>query len=231
MDGGIARCRIRWAGPAIVCLLFFCTPGSELLSARESKTSNVGSTGEIAAPIDQAMARFRSFASLRGFDPARLSAANRNLFSLAQRWPAVRRRLMKGAALAALTVQNSESPGATTPLKRGTNLSKSRFSGFTQSETATAWCGRNAVMGFNDTGAEVATLASGRGVSMDGYAVSSDHGSSFTYMGAPATPSDPNTFMSGDPDLDCADPQTFYYVSSFLDGTSGCFGHWPLHLE
>jgi hypothetical protein len=227
MNGTMARRRIRWAGPAIVCLLLVYTPGSELLSAREAKNFTAiakDAAAGPAAPIDKAMAGFRRFASLPGFDPARLSAANRNLFSLAERWPAVRTRLMNGAALSTAMGQISGSSGATTPLKLGTNLSKSRFSGFTQSETATAWCGRNAVMGFNDTGAEVATLASGRGVSMDGYAVSSDHGSSFTYMGSPATPADPNTFMSGDPDLDCADPETFYYVSSFLDGTNAVSG-------
>jgi len=79
-------------------------------------------------------------------------------------------------------------------------------------------------MGFNDSGAEVTTMASGRGVSMDGYAQSSNRGATFTYMGSPATPSDPNTFMSGDPAVACANAATYYYVSSFLDGTKGISG-------
>jgi hypothetical protein len=79
-------------------------------------------------------------------------------------------------------------------------------------------------MGFNDSGAEVTTMASGFGVSMDGYALSSNRGTTFTYMGSPATPSDPNTFMSGDPMVACANAATFYYVSSFLDGTNGISG-------
>ena len=77
------------------------------------------------------------------------------------------------------------------------------------------------VIGFNDSGAEVTTMASGRGVSMDGYALSGDRGATFTYMGSPATPSDPNTFMSGDPVVACADAATFYYVSNYIDGTNG----------
>ena len=110
------------------------------------------------------------------------------------------------------------------PLTLGTNLRQSRYSGFTQSETSTAWCGSSVVMGFNDSGAEVTTMASGRGVSMDGYAQSSNRGATFTYMGSPATPSDPNTFMSGDPAVACANASTYYYVSSFLDGTNSISG-------
>jgi hypothetical protein len=43
-------------------------------------------------------------------------------------------------------------------------------------------------------------------------------------MGSPATPNDPNTFMSGDPVVACANGETFYYVSGFLDGTNGISG-------
>ncbi|HVB80980.1 MAG TPA: sialidase family protein [Candidatus Binataceae bacterium] len=175
-------------------------------------------------PIDDTMARLRRLENVAGFDPANLSAAGRNLFSLADRWAAVRERLFQGAAAPAAPEQ-SQAPGAPRmALILGTNLSRSRYSGFTQSQTATAWCGSNVVMGFNDTGAEVTTMASGRGVSMDGYALSFNRGASFTYMGSPATPSDPNTFMSGDPVVECANAATFYYVSSFLDGTNGISG-------
>jgi len=170
------------------------------------------------------MARLGRMKNAAGFDPARLSAANRNLFSLADRWAVVRERLLKGAAVSAESEQTRAFEAAQMPLTLGTNLRKSRYSGFTQSETATAWCGSNVVMGFNDSAAEVTTMASGRGVSMDGYAVSSDRGATFTYMGSPATPSDPNTFMSGDPVVACADAATFYYVASFLDGTKGISG-------
>jgi hypothetical protein len=179
---------------------------------------------QIQVPIDATMVRLRQLENVPGFDPARLSAASRNLFSLADRWTAVRERLVKGVAAFAEPEQ-SRAPGAEQMSQiLATNLRSSRYSGFTQSETATAWCGGDVVMGFNDSGAEVTTMASGRGVSIDGYAVSSNRGATFTYMGSPATPSDPNTFMSGDPVVACANAATFYYVSGFLDGTNGISG-------
>jgi hypothetical protein len=171
------------------------------------------------------MARLARLERVAGFDPAHLSAAGRNLFSLAERWTGIRERLIKGAARPAQFDDLSGAPSITrNPLGAGTNLRISRYSGFTQSETATAWCGANAVMGFNDSGAEVSTMASGRGVSMDGYALSSNHGKTFAYMGSPATPNDPNTFMAGDPVVACADAATFYYASVYIDGSNGISG-------
>jgi hypothetical protein len=178
----------------------------------------------IQAPIDATMVRLRQLEKVAGFDPTRLSAASRNLFSLADRWTAVRARLVKGM-VASAEPEQTRTPGADQMSQiLATDLRNSRYSGFTQSETATAWCGTDVVMGFNDSGAEGTTMASGRGVSMDGYALSSNRGATFTYMGSPATPSDPNTFMSGDPVVACANAATFYYVSGFLDGTNGISG-------
>jgi hypothetical protein len=218
-----------------VCLALGALLSVEVCGADQSGADNVArARGQIQdsqiqapqtqAPIDATMVRLRQLESVAGFDPARLSAATRNLFSLADRWTAVRDRLIKGAA-APTEAEQSRSPEPM-PLTQiiATDLRSSRYSGFTQSETATAWCGAGVVMGFNDSGVEVATMASGRGVSMDGYAVSSDRGATYTYMGSPATPSDPNTFMSGDPMVACANAATFYYVSSFLDGTNGISG-------
>jgi hypothetical protein len=181
-------------------------------------------TPQIEVPIDTTLARLKRLESVAGFDPAHLSAASRNLFSLADRWASVRERMLKGAAAPAESqLPHAAGTALMSPIF-GTNLRNSRYSGFTQSQTASAWCGANVVIGFNDTGAEVTTMASGRGVSMDGYALSSDRGATFTYMGSPATPSDPNTFMAGDPVVACASAATFYYVSTYLDGTKGICG-------
>jgi len=51
------------------------------------------------------MARMARFERVPGFDSAHLSAASRNLFSLADRWGAVRERLLKGAAAPAESEQ------------------------------------------------------------------------------------------------------------------------------
>ena len=176
------------------------------------------------SPIDFTMARLRQIEKIARFDPLRLSAASRNLFSLADRWTALRERLLKGTSAVAESGQTHGFDAVEMPLTLGTDLRQSRYSGFTQSETVTAWCGNSVVMGFNDSGAEVTTMVSGRGVSMDGYAQSSNRGATFTYMGSLATPSDPNTFMSGDPAVACANAATFYYVSSFIDGTKRISG-------
>ncbi len=65
----------------------------------------------LEAPIDATMARIARFEKVPGFDPAHLSAASRNLFSLADRWAAVRERLLKGAAAPAEPEQ-SRAPGS-----------------------------------------------------------------------------------------------------------------------
>lgn len=166
--------------------------------------------------IDAAMEQLRRIADRTGFDPATLSAGQRNLLNVARRWPNLAGRF--GAA--------RSSPAGTTGAQPQfpANLAHSKYSGFTQSGTSSAWCGRSVVIAFNDTGAEVATMASGRGISADGYAVSGDHGISFTYKGSPGTPNDPNTFMAGDPAVACASRDQFYLVSSWLDGTNNISG-------
>jgi len=95
-------------------------------------------TPQIETPIDATMARLRRIEKVAGFDPARLSAASRNLFSLADRWTAVRERLLKGASAFAEAGQTRSFGATEMPLTRGTDLRQSRYSGFTQSETATA---------------------------------------------------------------------------------------------
>ncbi len=141
-------------------------------------------TPQIGTPIDATMARLRRIEKVAGFDPARLSAASRNLFSLADRWTACASGCSEAFRALRSPGKRRVSPWREMPLTLGTDLRQSRYSGFTQSETATAWCGSNVVMGFNDSGAEVTTMASGRGVSMDGYAQSSNRGATFTYMGS-----------------------------------------------
>ena len=219
----------------VFCLALWTCLGTGVCAAGQFETEGTLRPGvrvaapqigaaQIEAPIDATMARLARLENVAGFDPAHLSAGGRNLFSLAGRWAALRERLLKGASAFVAPEQSGTTGTMQTSPILGANLRNSRFSGFTQSQTATAWCGSNVVMAFNDSGAEVTTMVSGRGVSMDGYALSSNRGATFTYMGSPSTPSDPNTFMSGDPVAACADAATFYYVSDFLDGTNGISG-------
>jgi hypothetical protein len=161
------------------------------------------------------MMRLRQIEGAAGFDYSRLSGAERNLFSLADRWALIANRIPQGSPRTFDAVRR---------LGSATNLRASRYSGFTQSETSTAWCGPNAVIGFNDTGAEITTITGGRGVSMVGYALSGDAGATFAYMGSPTTAANPNTFMAGDPVMACADWKTFYLLSAWFDGTNEVSG-------
>lgn len=164
--------------------------------------------------MDTAMMQLRQIASNPEFNHSLLSAAGRNLLNLARRWPTLTGELHTGAA------QANGSMGPRFP----DNLVQSRYSGFTQSESSTGWCGHSVVVAFNDTGAETTTLASGRGISQVGYAASDDRGHSFTYMGPLPTPSDPDTFIAGDPVVACANRQDFYVISTWLNGTEGVSG-------
>src|SRR5215467_9524422 len=67
-----------------------------------------------------------------------------------------------------------------------TDLDFSLFDGLTQSETHTAMCGNQVVVGFNDTGSFLQT----NGLSISGAAVSSDRGRTFRDIGALTPPID-----------------------------------------
>src|SRR5262249_25124103 len=64
----------------------------------------------------------------------------------------------------------------------------SRLAGSTQSEESVAWCGRNAIIGFNDSGSVVRTLfppspSPSGSISGNGWSMSSNAGASFSDRG------------------------------------------------
>ena len=100
----------------------------------------------------------------------------------------------------------------------------SSFSGFTQSETSTARCGDNVVVGFNDSGSLFETpffVTNTGGESLAGYAYSSNGGASFI-DGGPLNPG-PGTgnILASDPVVTCSDAQTFYYSEIFQFSDAG----------
>lgn len=97
-----------------------------------------------------------------------------------------------------------------------------RLTGFTQSETSSAWCGNNIVVGFNDSAAFTHTAIDGQAeaISLSGVAVSHDGGNSFVGLpflnpGPAVNPGSPffDSELSGDPVVICSDPQHFAYAS------------------
>lgn len=110
-------------------------------------------------------------------------------------------------------------PGLAKVNDPSTDLDFSGFDGITQSETSTAMCGNQVVVGFNDSGSELQTLFSGPGgLSFSGAAVSSDRGATFTDIGFMNPGSNFSNFIIGDPVLSCTNPGTFYYTQLFSLG-------------
>jgi hypothetical protein len=102
-----------------------------------------------------------------------------------------------------------------------TDLDLSSFAGYTQSETSTARCGSQVVVGFNDSGSYLQTLVNGTGgVSFSGAAVSSNGGASFKDVGPMNPGTNVNNFIVGDPVVNCTDSSTFYYSQIFYTADS-----------
>lgn len=163
--------------------------------------------------LARTLTQWRQTADYSEVNPSLLSSSARNMLSLARRWPTVTKNIVGNAM--------SERSATT---RFPDELTYSRYSGFTRSQTSTAWCGRHVVVVFNDTGAEMTTMASGRGISQVGYAVSNRLAKFLKYMGPLPTPGDPNTFISGDAVAACSSGKNFYVTSSWLDGTNSVSG-------
>src|SRR5437899_3422935 len=81
-----------------------------------------------------------------------------------------------------------------------TDFLASQVTGFTQSETSTAWCGSNVVVDFNDSGSVIETfdglLAGINGLSLNGVALSTDQGRTFQDLGSLNPGPDPSGFLA-----------------------------------
>ena len=104
----------------------------------------------------------------------------------------------------------------------GRDFRFSPFVGYTQDETAIARCGDSVVVGFNDSGSILETLANGTaGISFSGVAASDDGGESFRDLGfMPPGGNGTNVFnadvLLGEPSVACSDSRNFYYVQNFF---------------
>jgi len=87
--------------------------------------------------------------------------------------------------------------------------------GFTQSETSTAWCGNNVVVGYNDSGAFLRTFEVNptAAASFNGISVSANGGRSFKDFGFLNPGANPSNFLQGDPVVFCTSATHFYYSS------------------
>lgn len=178
--------------------------------------------------------RVKTFAQ-RMPEPRRnmLSSGALNLINLAERWDQIEPHLRQvtpgldriGPVAPALNGHEQAAAIEILAPKQVSNLSadvsSSRLAGFTQSETSTAWCGNNVVVGFNDSGSFLeTTLLPGSGLSFNGVSRSTNRGGSFTDLGFLNPGPVITDFLSGDPVLGCSDVNTFYYASLFERATT-----------
>lgn len=194
-----------------------------------ARSGQTQSADQRLAPLDAAAAHVAALEENPHFRRDALFGAARNLVSMADRWSSVRPLLEQ------LINDSAASPGAASmefanafttggkPISKIT-LGASRYSGFTQSETSTAWCDASVVVGFNDTGSEVRTILGAGGVSALGYSNSTNHGGAFAYVGSPTATSNPNQAIMGEPSLACADAANFYYASIWSDNVQNLSG-------
>src|SRR5215831_7364802 len=106
----------------------------------------------------------------------------------------------------------------------------SRLAGNTQSEESVAWCGANALVGFNDSGSFVKTLTTpgvpspSGSFSFNGWSRSTNAGASFVNKGILIPDPLPTGILfrdlMGDPVLRCSSSTTFYYASLATDTTT-----------
>jgi hypothetical protein len=196
-----------------------------LFPAGETAWAQRGSVSREArlAAFEMRLRRFQTFAS-RMAEARRkgLSGAARNMLHLAERWnevaPGLRTAPRNARALRGMATTSAPAAGPVRSVSDpSTDVAFSSFSGFTQNETSTAWCGSNVVVGFNDSGSLFESLLFGTGgLSFDGLARSSDRGRSFQDLGFLNPGADLDNLLFGDPVVACTDPETFYFASIFF---------------
>jgi hypothetical protein len=152
----------------------------------------------------------------------KLSSGARNYANLAKRWKNIASQT-NGAADAALTTSSPNALALAAPSgvsSPGRDVQVTRFSGFVQSETSSAWCGSNVVVGYNDTASLF--VPSPNGLTYVGYAVSTNSGSSFT-AGRALIPLDPlpagvsERHFIGDPVVACTSKLDFFFSTLTVD--------------
>jgi hypothetical protein len=171
---------------------------------------------------DALMSQLKQAQPALGAQDKFISGGLRNALNIIRRWDTIK------AGLEAAAAQRVR------PLSTGVTSSglASRETGSTQSETSTAWCGTNAVVGFNDTGSlletEAAALAGTSGLSLMGYAQSTNANSTTTnptFADKGPVPAGPvvsgmGLFVSSDPVVGCSSASDFYLSGIGFDCSS-----------
>jgi hypothetical protein len=181
--------------------------------------------------LDAVSAHMKQFQDLSARLPdsakAKLSSSAQHLLRAAARWDELQQVLSRSGTTLNTSLNGQPfhpQPGPLTSRQvsdPSTDLIFSRMAGFTQSETSTAWCGRNVVVAYNDSGSFLETFPiPGIGLSFNGYSLSTDGGRTFTDQGFLNPGPNLSNFLEGDPVAACTDENTFYQSSIFQTGLS-----------
>src|SRR5437588_206514 len=208
----------RFIAGASATALFGCS-----LAAAQMSAEKVAATNKILQQVK---------ASIKKLSPSHQMALDgyANISHLADTWKAYGMRLTDPTFkvrpnLAGIATPSGSIVAVSNP---STDVAFSSFGGFTQSETSTARCGNSVVVGYNDSGSVFETpyfYTGTGGQSFSGASYSTNGGATFTDVG-PINPG-PVTFnfLGGDPGVNCADPNTFYY-SQIFDYDDGAGNPW-----
>lgn len=191
-----------------------------------------------AIATDQTLQRVKAIYSKLDARHQQMLDGYANIAHLADAWhlygmkltdPAFVARHKAGQPTADALALTASSTASIVPVSNpSTDLAYSSFGGFTQSESSTARCGNNVVVGFNDSGSIFETPAFFTGLggqSFTGSAFSTDGGATFTDIG-PVNPGSANgNFLGGDPVINCANENTFYFsqIFDFVDSNGNPF--------
>jgi hypothetical protein len=203
-----------------------------LVTASLLLTPWAASAQTVQQRLDAVSAHMKQFqdlsARLSASEKSKLSSSAQHLLRTAAHWDDLQQILSKGGTTLNTPLNGQPfhpQPGSLSSRQvsdPSTYLSFSRLAGFTQSETSTAWCGRNVVVAYNDSGSFLETFPiAGIGLSFNGYSLSTDGGRTFTDQGFLNPGPSIFNFLGGDPVAVCTDENTFYQSSIFQAFTTG----------
>ncbi len=118
----------------------------------------------------------------------------------------------------AQTFPQASVPGLTSVSKSALDYQYSRIGGFTQNDSATAWCGSNIVTAYTDTAVYDYTLLNTSSLSLTGLSYSADNGKTFNNLSYLNPGTDPFSFIGGPHTVTCTSDKSFYYAGFFEKG-------------
>lgn len=215
----------RLAGGVIVlALVAGLQPATAAAEPRPAGQMTVGEHLEVLASYGGSYQ-----ARLRPEVAARLSSGGQQLVTLAEMGSEIEQLAAAAQAMPKTSRVRPQGPRITRPGLANDAFAAedlfSRLTGMTQNETSAAWCGSNAVIGFNDSGSFVSTaflaLSPSGSVSLNGWSQSTDSGRRYTDRGAliadPIPPDLAVRDLLGDPVIGCTSERNFYYASLAFD--------------